>query len=54
MYATLLGFNAVAVPDADKGITIRLIPIGWGPAKLQLGKDEKERLVITCPSITQL
>jgi len=48
LYATLLGFNAVAVIDAEKKITKGLIPTGWGPARVQLSKNEKEMYVITC------
>ncbi len=48
LYATLLGFNAVAVIDVEKKITKGLIPTGWGPARVRLSKDEKEIYVITC------
>jgi len=48
LYATLLGFNAVAVIDLEKNITKGLIPTGWGPARVQLSKDEKDLYVITC------
>ncbi len=48
LYATLLGFNAVAVIDVDKKTTKGLIPTGWGPARVQLSPDEKEMYVITC------
>lgn len=48
LYAALLGFNAIAVIDVDKKVTTGLIPTGWGPARVQLSKDEKELYVITC------
>ncbi|HWB24790.1 MAG TPA: bifunctional YncE family protein/alkaline phosphatase family protein [Chitinophagaceae bacterium] len=48
LYTTLLGFNAVAVIDVESGKTKGLIPTGWGPARVQLSKDEKELYVIAC------
>ncbi len=48
LYVALLGFNAVAVIDLEKKATKGLIPTGWGPARVQLSKDEKEMYVITC------
>ncbi|HTI09580.1 MAG TPA: bifunctional YncE family protein/alkaline phosphatase family protein [Puia sp.] len=48
LYAALLGFNAIAVIDLEKKVTRGLIPTGWGPARVQLSKDEKELYVITC------
>jgi len=48
LYAALLGFNAIAVIDIGKKITVGLIPTGWGPTRVQLSKDEKELYVITC------
>jgi DNA-binding beta-propeller fold protein YncE len=43
----LLGFNAVAVIDIESSKTIGLIPTGWGPSRVMLGKDEKELYIIT-------
>ncbi len=48
LYVALLGFNAIAVIDLDRQVTRGLIPTGWGPARVQLSKDEKELYVITC------
>jgi hypothetical protein len=48
LYVALLGFNAVAVIDAEKKLTKGLIPSGWGPARVQLSKDEKELYIISC------
>lgn len=48
LYVALLGFNAIAVLDPEKKTTLGLIPTGWGPARVLLGKDEKELYVITC------
>ncbi len=48
LYAALLGFNAIAVIDLEAKRTRGLIPTGWGPARVQLSKDEKELYVITC------
>jgi DNA-binding beta-propeller fold protein YncE len=48
LYVALLGFNAVAVIDAESGTTKGLIPTGWGPARVKLSADEKELYVITC------
>jgi YVTN family beta-propeller protein len=48
LYAALLGFNAIAVIDVQTKLTKGLIPTGWGPARVQLSKDEKELYVITC------
>jgi DNA-binding beta-propeller fold protein YncE len=48
LYVALLGFNAVAVIDIESQITKGLIPTGWGPARVQLSKDEKEIYVISC------
>ncbi len=48
LYVALLGFNAVAVVDANTKQTKGLIPTGWGPARVLLSKDEKEIYVISC------
>lgn len=48
LYVALLGFNAVAVVDVEKGMTKGLIPTGWGPARVRLSADEKELYVISC------
>ena len=48
LYVALLGFNAVAVIDIDSEKTIGLIPTGWGPTRVKLGKDEKELFIISC------
>jgi DNA-binding beta-propeller fold protein YncE len=48
LYTALLGFNAVAVIDAEKYTTKGLIPTGWGPTRVQLSKNEKDLYVITC------
>lgn len=48
LYVALLGFNAVAVVDVEKGITKGLIPTGWGAARVKLSADEKELYVISC------
>ncbi|MBL7724373.1 MAG: phosphoesterase [Chitinophagaceae bacterium] len=48
LYVALLGFNAVAVIDINTKLTKGLIPTGWGPARVQLSKDEKEIYVISC------
>jgi DNA-binding beta-propeller fold protein YncE len=48
LYVALLGFNAIAVIDAEKKITKGLIPTGWGPARVLLSTDEKEIYVISC------
>nr|WP_214459596.1 bifunctional YncE family protein/alkaline phosphatase family protein [Flavihumibacter fluvii] len=48
LYVALLGFNAVAVIDAEKKTTKGLIPTGWGPARVRLSADEKELYVISC------
>lgn len=48
LYVALLGFNAVAVIDAEKRITKGLIPTGWGPARVRLSNDEKVMYVISC------
>jgi len=47
LYVALLGFNAVAVIDIASAKTIGLIPTGWGPSRVMLGKDEKELYIIT-------
>lgn len=47
LYVALLGFNAVAVIDIASQKTIGLIPTGWGPSRVMLGRDEKEIYVIT-------
>ncbi len=41
LYVALLGFNALAVIDAETGITRGLIPTGWGPSRVRLSDDEK-------------
>ncbi|MEI8075711.1 MAG: phosphoesterase, partial [Bacteroidota bacterium] len=48
LYVALLGFNAVAVVDIATQKTKGLIPTGWGPTRVLLGKDEKDLYVITC------
>ena len=48
LYVALLGFNAVAVIDIATGKTTGLIPTGWGPTRVLLGKDEHELYVISC------
>ncbi len=48
LYVALLGFNAVAVIDAEKKQTKGLIPTGWGPSRVRLSADEKEMYVIAC------
>jgi YVTN family beta-propeller protein len=48
LYVALLGFNAVAVIDVESKKTKGLIPTGWGPARVRLGKDEKELYIISC------
>jgi DNA-binding beta-propeller fold protein YncE len=48
LYVALLGFNAVAVVDAESGVTKGLIPSGWGPTRVRLSADEKEIYIITC------
>ena len=48
LYVALLGFNAVAVIDLASEKTIGLIPSGWGPTRVKLGKDEKELFIISC------
>lgn len=47
LFVALLGFNAVAVIDIESSKTIGLIPTGWGPSRVMLGKDEKELYIIT-------
>ena len=48
LYVALLGFNAVAVIDADSGTTKGLIPSAWGPTRVRISKDEKEIYITTC------
>ena len=48
LYVALLGFNAVAVIDLPSGNTTGLIPTGWGPSRVLLGKDEHDLYVISC------
>ena len=48
LYVALLGFNSVAVIDVQSKTTKGLIPTGWGPARVQLSKDEQEIYIITC------
>lgn len=48
LYVALLGFNAIAIVDIEKGVTKGLIPTGWGPARVKLSADEKELYVISC------
>jgi len=48
LYVALLGFNAVAVVDAESGDTRGLIPTGWGPSRVLPGKDGKELYVVSC------
>ncbi|MFN3300186.1 MAG: bifunctional YncE family protein/alkaline phosphatase family protein, partial [Sediminibacterium sp.] len=47
LFVALLGFNAVAVIDVETNKTIGLIPTGWGPSRVMLGKDEQELYIIT-------
>lgn len=51
LYVALLGFNAVAVIDAESKITSGLIPSGWGPTRVKLSNDEKEIYIITCRGV---
>jgi DNA-binding beta-propeller fold protein YncE len=48
LYVALLGFNAVAVIDTERGETKGLIPTGWGPSRVLLGGGDKELYVISC------
>jgi DNA-binding beta-propeller fold protein YncE len=48
LYVALLGFNAIAIIDVATGNTKGLIPTGWGPSRVLLGKDEQEIYVISC------
>jgi DNA-binding beta-propeller fold protein YncE len=48
LYVALLGFNAVAVVDAEKRTTTGLIPTGWGPSKLKLSPDGNYLYVAAC------
>ncbi len=48
LYVALLGFNAIAVIDAEKKNTIGLIPTGWGAARVQLSSDEKQIYLASC------
>jgi DNA-binding beta-propeller fold protein YncE len=48
LFVALLGFNAIAVIDVQKGTTTGLIPTGWGPTRVSLSKDEKNLYIITC------
>ncbi len=48
IYIALLGFNAIAVVDVVTKQTKGLIPTGWGPARVQLSKNENEIYVISC------
>ena len=48
LYVALLGFNAVAVIDTETGETKGLIPTGWGPTRVLIGKGEKDLYVISC------
>lgn len=48
LYVALLGFNAIAVIDVDTKATKGLIPAGWGPARVQLSKDESILYAISC------
>lgn len=48
LYVALLGFNAVAVIDIETKTTRGMIPTGWGPARVVLGRDEKDLYVISC------
>lgn len=47
IFVALLGFNAVAVIDIASEKTLGLIPTGWGPSRVMLGKDDKEIYIIT-------
>lgn len=47
LFVALLGFNAVAVIDIESNKTIGLIPTGWGPSRVLLGKDDNEVYIIT-------
>jgi DNA-binding beta-propeller fold protein YncE len=47
LYVALLGFNAVAVIDAESGVTKGLIPTGWGPTRVLSG-DGKYLYVAAC------
>ena len=48
LYVALLGFNAVAVIDLDRGVTKGLIPTGWGPSRVLLSKDERSLYITSC------
>ncbi|HVX00297.1 MAG TPA: hypothetical protein VHA52_07675, partial [Candidatus Babeliaceae bacterium] len=48
LYVALLGFNAVAVIDAETHTTKGLIPTGWGPTRLKLSPNEKFLYVASC------
>ncbi len=48
LYVALLGFNAIAVVDAETGATKGLIPTGWGPSRVLISRDEQSLYVISC------
>jgi DNA-binding beta-propeller fold protein YncE len=48
LYVALLGFNAVAIVDAESGVTKGLIPTGWGPSRVLVSKDQQSLYVISC------
>jgi DNA-binding beta-propeller fold protein YncE len=48
LYVALLGFNAIAVIDAETGATKGLIPTGWGPSRVRLSADGQSLYVISC------
>ena len=48
LFVALLGFNAVAIIDLERKLTKGLIPVGWGPSRVLLSKDEKNIFVISC------
>ncbi len=48
LFVALLGFNAVAVIDAETHTTKGLIPTGWGPTRLKLSPNEKFLYVASC------
>lgn len=47
LFVALLGFNAVAMIDLASEKTLGLIPTGWGPSRVMLGKEEKDIYIIT-------
>ncbi len=48
LFVALLGFNAVAVIDAESRQTKGLIPTGWGPTRVKLSPDGNYLYVASC------